>query len=269
MFETEEATSKPAHLHFQMRHREGGLAIDMAFDLTQPWTVLFGPSGSGKSTILRAIAGLLKPIDARIAVRTREQEDDRLNVITDTSRRVLVAPHLRPVRWSGQAAALFPHHTVRENVEYGVANAPERKTIVDETMQRLRLNALAKKRSWELSGGEGQRVALARVIAASASRGCLLLLDEPFVGLDLRLRDELAWELRSWLEEIKTPVLSVTHDIAEAFLLEAEVIRIDEGRLVLQGRPEEVLAEERKRLVEQLSRSEASVRAGRPRGSWS
>jgi molybdate transport system ATP-binding protein len=108
----------------------------------------------------------------------------------------------------------------------------------------------------ELSGGESQRVSVARaVVAAATFRGpgpALLLLDEPFSGLDLRLRDELLLELHAWLARRKIPVLSVTHDVGEAFQLGAEIIKIAGGKVVAQGPVGDVLAEERRRLMEQL-----------------
>jgi molybdate transport system ATP-binding protein len=223
--------------------------LDLAFELTRPWTVLFGPSGSGKSTVLRAIAGLVRPDEARIVAHVTGAE----KVLTDTLRGVFVTAHLRPVRWSAQGSMLFPHLTVRENVEYGVAGAGAGREIVDEVMERLRLNELAKKMAWEVSGGERNRVTVGRAIASTMTGEYLLLLDEPFVGLDLRLRDELLGETRSWLEEKKTPVLSVTHDVGEAFQLGAEVIRISDGKVLRQGSAEVVLAEERERLLGQLS----------------
>jgi molybdate transport system ATP-binding protein len=240
----------PAHLSVQMKHRLGALRFDLGFELTRPWTVLFGPSGSGKSTVLRAIAGLVRPEEARIVVRTGDSGGE---VLTETARGVFVAAHLRPVRWSAQGSMLFPHLTVRENVEYGVAGAGAGREIVDEAMERLRLNELGKKMAWEVSGGERNRVTLGRAIASTMTGEYLLLLDEPFVGLDLRLRDELLGETRSWLEEKRTPVLSVTHDVGEAFQLGAEVIRISDGKVVRQGSAGEVLAEERERLLGQLS----------------
>jgi molybdate transport system ATP-binding protein len=245
--------STPTHLSVQIKHRLGALRFDLAFELTRPWTVLFGPSGSGKSTVLRAIAGLVRPDEARIVARVGRVAGDGVEVLTETLRGVFVAAHLRPVRWSAQGSMLFPHLTVWENVEYGVAGAGAAKEIVGEVMERLQLNELAKKMAWELSGGERNRVTLGRAIASTMTGEYLLLLDEPFVGLDLRLRDELLGETRSWLEEKKTPVLSVTHDVGEAFQLGAEVIRISDGKVLRQGPAEEVLAEERDRLLGQLS----------------
>jgi molybdate transport system ATP-binding protein len=114
---------------------------------------------------------------------------------------------------------------------------------------------LSESKPWKLSGGERQRVAVARAAAAAiTAEGGLLLLDEPFAGLHLPLRNELLADLRGWVAERKTPVLSVTHDVGEAFQLGAEVIKFSEGKVVQQGPVELVLAEERERLMEQLSR---------------
>lgn len=112
-------------------------------------------------------------------------------------------------------------------------------------MAAFHLEAFAAKRPRELSGGQAQRVAVAR--AAVGAEGKLLLLDEPFSGLDAAVREELIADLRAWLGE--TPVISVTHDVGEAFLLGAEVVKIADGRVVAQGPVGVVLAEERDRLA--------------------
>ena len=231
-----------------MKHRLGALEIDAAFELTQPWTVLFGPSGSGKSTILRAIAGLVRPDHAKIVVHWIEQPQ----IITDTAAGTSTPPHKRPVRWAAQTPALFPHMTVRENLRFTteIKNA-DWKQVIDDAMQCFRLASLADRKPAMLSGGERQRVAIAR--AAIAANGRLLLLDEPFSGLDTPLRDELLTDLQRWLAVTQTPVLSVTHDVAEALLLKAEVIKLREGRVTAQGPAEVVLDEERTRLLTQLT----------------
>ena len=242
------------HLSLRIQHRLGALELDVAFELTQPWTVLFGPSGSGKTTVLRAIAGFVRPDAGRIVSRF----DERESVMTDTSRNIFISAHERSVRVAGQGAALFPHKTVRENIAFGArsqADGTSAAEIVEESMTRFQLRLLAEKLPSMLSGGERQRVVIARAATAAVSvgTGCLLLLDEPFTGQDLRLRDELIEELRGWLALIRRPVLSVTHDVGEAFQLGAEVIKLSEGRVVLQGPVATVLAEERTRLMEQLA----------------
>jgi len=243
----------------QLRHRLGALELDIAFTLTQPWTVLFGPSGSGKTTVLRAIAGFVRPEAGRIVSCFYGRE----LVMTNTARGIFVRPHERSVRVAGQGAALFPHLTVRENIAFGARAQTDGTTatgIVDEATTRFQLSGLAEKLPSMLSGGERQRVAIARAATAavSLSQGSILLLDEPFTGQDVRLRDELIEELRDWMALMRRPVLSVTHDVGEAFQLGTDVIKIAEGRLVQQGPVAEVLAGERKRLLEQLNASKES-----------
>jgi molybdate transport system ATP-binding protein len=128
--------------------------------------------------------------------------------------------------------------------------------IVEEVMNLFRLRDLLDRSPHELSGGETQRVSVARaVVSAITYNGpapALLLLDEPFSGLDYAMRDELVDSLKEYLGRSKTPVLSVTHDVGEAFQLGAEVIRIAEGKIVQQGHVVDVLGEERRRLMSQL-----------------
>ncbi|MGD0444740.1 MAG: ATP-binding cassette domain-containing protein [Edaphobacter sp.] len=253
--------SERAHLEVQFRHRVGALEMDVAFTLREPWTVLFGPSGSGKTTALRVIAGFVRPDAGRIASRFSEGEF----VMTDTSKGIFLKPHERLVRTAGQGAALFPHLSVRRNVAFGAqaqTNGSSEAAIVDEAIERFRLQTLTEKVPSMLSGGERQRVAIARAAtaAASAGSGCVLLLDEPFTGQDAPLRDELIEELRKWLVPMLTPILSVTHDVGEAFQLGAEVIKMADGRIVQQGPAADVLAADRARLLEQL-RTGAESRA--------
>jgi molybdate transport system ATP-binding protein len=238
------------HLSVELRHRAGALELDIAFTLTQPWTVLFGPSGSGKTTVLRAIGGFVRPDSGKIVVPPTP--------LVDTSERIFVPPHRRPVRTAAQAGRLFPHQTIRQNIGYGVGE--DAKTdIVTEVMDLFCLGTFAERMPHDLSGGERQKVLVARAAASAVAGGKkLLLLDEPFNGLDLQVRDELLEQLRKWLNRWKTPVLSVTHDVGEAFQLGAEVIKIADGRVVQQGSAAEVLSKERERLMEQLNASKGS-----------
>ena len=246
-------------LSVQLKHRVGTLAIDLAFELTQPWTVLFGPSGSGKTTVLRAIAGFVRPDQGQIILRLVGRD----SMMADTAKKIFVPPHERRVRVAGQGAALFPHWTVQENIAFGAQTSADRTSaaaIVEESIARFQLRGLAEKLPSMLSGGERQRVAIARAATAAVcvNGGSLLLLDEPFTGQDLKLRDELIEELRDWLTQMRRPVLSVTHDVGEAFQLNAEVIKIADGRVVQQGPVASVLAEERTQMLEQLNASKKS-----------
>jgi molybdate transport system ATP-binding protein len=238
-------------LTVKIEHRVGALELEVQFVLTQPWTVLFGPSGSGKSTVLRAIAGFVKP-DAGWILRG-------LNVLVDRGAGMFVPAHARPVRSAGQTARLFPHMTVRTNVLFGAGGYSKPavgNSVADEVMAMFRLQELAERMPRQLSGGERERASAARAVVSAATFGgpgkALLQLDEPFAGLDTVVRDQLLVELRAWVTRREIPVLSVTHDVGEAFQLGAEVIKIADGRVVAQGPVGQVLAEERRRLMEQL-----------------
>lgn len=234
----------------RLRHRQGSLRVALEFRISAPWTVLFGPSGSGKSTVLRAIAGFVRPDEGRIVSGSSGR------VLLSTPERIFVPAHLRPVRSAGQTPRLFPRMRVRENVAYGVGSRSNAGGILEEVLALFRLNNLAERMPGDLSGGERQRVSVARAVASAVTFAgpgrALLLLDEPFSGLDAGLRDELAAALRDWLRRWGVPVMSVSHDVGEAFLLGAEVIRMAEGRVVEQGPVAVVLAGERERLLEGL-----------------
>jgi molybdate transport system ATP-binding protein len=248
-------------LTVSIKHRVGSISLDATFALTKPWTVLFGPSGSGKTTLLRAIAGFVRPDSGSILQGS--------NVLVDRGSGAFVPPYLRPVRTAAQTPRLFPNLTVHSNVIYGmgrVARPDDPGTtadvikIVDEIMRLFRIRELAHRRPHQLSGGEKQRVSVARAVisaityqvAGQHAGARLLLLDEPFSGLDYAMRDQLIDGLQESLMRWKTPVLSVTHDVGEAFQLGAEIIRIAEGKIVQQGPVVEVLREERLRLMSQL-----------------
>jgi molybdate transport system ATP-binding protein len=237
-----------------VRHRIGPLDVDIDFKLTQPWTILFGASGSGKTTILRAMAGLLRPNDAAISLSAFGQPV----VVVDTTAGTFVPADRRQTRLVAQQATLFPHMTVRENIAFGARPANDgsgSKEFVDAAIDQFHLGKLIAKVPTELSGGERHRVAIARTVTSAVSLvgGAVLLLDEPFTGLDVPLRDSLIDDLKRMLAMYRIPVLSVTHDVAEAFQLGAEVIKIADGKVVEQGPVEVVLAEERKRLLVQLN----------------
>jgi molybdate transport system ATP-binding protein len=247
------------HHKVAVNARIGVLDLAVSFELTVPWTILFGPSGSGKSTVLRAACGLVPKAEAKFsrlasgAAGAKSAEPPRTAALVWQDLAQL-PPHRRDLAYAPQQTALFPHLSVLDNVRfpYQVCNdPPEEPTLVDEALTLFHLHALAERFPGELSGGERRRVALARAFATPQAR--LMLLDEPFTGLDRALRDTLLPAMQKHLAARNVPVLSVTHDVDEALLLNAEVLRLDSGRIAAQGEAREVLAVERTALLKTLA----------------
>ncbi|WP_101068300.1 ABC transporter ATP-binding protein [Roseovarius salinarum] len=188
-------------------------------------TCLLGPSGCGKSTTLRAIAGVEMQDAGEILV------DGAL--VCDTVYRV--PPERRHIGLMFQDFALFPHLTVAENVGFGLsADKAAREKRVDEMLARVGMRAYARNYPHELSGGEQQRVALARALAP---RPRIMLMDEPFSGLDNRLRDGIRDETLDILREEDAAVLLVTHEPEEAMRMADEIALMRAGRIVQKGAP--------------------------------
>ncbi len=188
-------------------------------------TCLLGPSGCGKSTLLRIAAGVERQTAGSIAVDGR--------VVSDATRHM--PPEARAVGLVFQDFALFPHLRVLENVGFGVpgpgaARAERARRLLD----RVGLAGHAAKYPHQLSGGEQQRVALARALAP---RPRILLMDEPFSGLDNRLRDEIRDETLDILKEERAAVLLVTHEPEEAMRMADQIALMRAGRIVQQGAP--------------------------------
>jgi iron(III) transport system ATP-binding protein len=187
---------------------------------------LLGPSGCGKTTVLRAIAGFERVRGGEI----------RLGGALVSSPAVHVPPERRHIGMVFQDHALFPHLRVAENVAFGLRGLAERERAarVAELLATVGLERLGGKYPHELSGGQQQRVALARALAP---RPKLLLLDEPFSGLDADLRERLSLEVREVLKRSGTTALLVTHDQHEAFAMADEIGVMREGRIDQWARP--------------------------------
>ncbi|HDZ57667.1 MAG TPA: ABC transporter ATP-binding protein [Pseudomonas xinjiangensis] len=179
---------------------------------------LLGPSGCGKTTTLRAIAGF-EPITSG---------EIRLAGDVLSSPAMRTPPEHRRIGMVFQDYALFPHLTVHDNVAFGINKHPERKRIVEELLDLVKLTPLGRRYPHELSGGQQQRVALARALAPDPK---LLLLDEPFSNLDGELRRRLSAEVREILKLRGTSAMLVTHDQSEAFAVCDQVGVLKEGRL--------------------------------------
>lgn len=190
---------------------------------------LIGPSGCGKSTVLRLVAGLERPDDGRI----------ELDGETVADRRHWVPPERRRAGLVFQDHALFPHLTVARNVAFGLEGDPreEQRARVGEVLDLVRLGGLARRYPHELSGGEQQRVALARALAP---RPAVVLLDEPFSGLDETLRAQVRNDTVSVLRETGTTALLVTHDQTEALSVGDRVVVMREGLVEQADTPQRV-----------------------------
>jgi molybdate transport system ATP-binding protein len=243
------ADTRPHHHKLAVHRRIGSLTLAADLELSSQWTVLFGPSGSGKSSLLRAACGLLGSKGIRFARRQHAGPD---LILQDET--AFVPTHLRALRWAPQHASLFPHLDVRCNLTFGPSIAPSAHTgapALDDIIDLFALAPLLHRRPADLSGGERQRVSLARAFAAPGCR--LMLLDEPFNGIDHALRDVLLPRMSAWLRDRAIPVLSVTHDVEEALQLKAEVVLLSDGAVQAQGHAATVLAPERERLLRSLA----------------
>jgi molybdate transport system ATP-binding protein len=218
--------------------------LDVSFSLPHGITILFGASGAGKTTLLDCIAGLATPDSGLIGIGER--------VIFSSERRINIPVRERRIGYVFQDLALFPHLSVESNVGYGLSQIPreERASRIHKTLDSLGIASLRDRRPAELSGGERQRVALARALVTEP---CLLLLDEPLAGLDLPVRMKIADDLRRSVQHLPIPVLYVTHNRDEVFMLGERLLVLENGRLTAQGTPHEVLSAPRGETVAQLA----------------
>ena len=212
-------------LDLRLSHPLRAFRLELELSVGRGTVALVGPSGAGKTSVLRAIAGLLRPADGRVAL------DDEIWL--DTEAGIDLAPERRRVGLVFQEYALFPHLSVRANVAFG---GRER---ADELLERFGIASLAHARPGTLSGGERQRVALARALARDPA---VLMLDEPLSALDAHTRVHVRAELREVLQELRLPALIVTHDFEDAASLADRVGVLVDGRLLQAGTASELVA---------------------------
>jgi molybdate transport system ATP-binding protein len=220
-------------LTVDIRHRLGDFALDAAFASGGGVTALFGRSGSGKTSVVRIVAGLMKPDHGNISL------DDQ--VMVDTDKRIFVPRHRRRFGYVFQEARLFPHLTVRQNLNYGRWFAPkaERSGGLEQIVDMLGIGALLSRRPGKLSGGEKQRVAIGRALLSSPR---LLLMDEPLAALDDARKAEILPYLERLRDETKTPIVYVSHSMAEVVRLANHVVVMHEGRVEATGSPMDVFS---------------------------
>jgi molybdate transport system ATP-binding protein len=211
-----------AAFEFQARIRLGDFQLDSAFASKARVTALFGPSGSGKSTILRLIAGLLRPEEGRIVLDGR--------VVFDSAAGVDVPTHLRRVGLVFQDGLLFPHMSVRQNLLYGPwARRLGRPAALDRTVAILDLAKLLDRAPRTLSGGERQRVAIGRALLSDPA---VMLMDEPVTAIDQERRAEILPFLEMLTRESPTPLLYVSHAMAEIERLTGDIVYVKDGRVI-------------------------------------
>lgn len=190
---------------------------------------LLGPSGSGKSTLLSIASGVERQSQGKIF----------MNGVEIAGPNVFLPPEKRSIGMVFQDYALFPHMTLAQNVSYGLTklSKPEARQAALRSLERVSLSGYADRYPHEISGGEQQRVALARALAPRPS---ILLLDEPFSGLDSRLRDTIRAETLSALRESRATAIIVTHDAKEAMMLGDQLALLNKGRLIQHGSAEDL-----------------------------
>lgn len=191
-------------------------------------TVLLGESGAGKSTVLRLLAGLLYPLQGKIA----------LDGVTyyDSVRRIAIPPQERPFGYVFQDYVLFPHLTIFENIAFGLRAQRMPGSVIEkrvkQALEQVNMGGLDQRYPAQLSGGQQQRCALARALVLQPQ---LLLLDEPLAALDVQTRREVRQELRRILTETGITTLMVTHQYLDALLFGDQILVVDQGRIVQQG----------------------------------
>jgi molybdate transport system ATP-binding protein len=197
---------------------QGTFTLEIRERLAARVTVLFGPSGSGKTTILDAIAGLRRPVSGSIALDGR--------VLFDAADGTDVPTHRRHVGYVAQDVALFPHMSVRQNVLYGRRQG--QKLALDAVAPMLEIENLLDRRVPQLSGGERQRVAVARALMSAPQ---VLLFDEPLAAVDVERRRRIWPYLERVRDELRVPIVYVTHDPVEVERLADHVVHLSNGRV--------------------------------------
>lgn len=221
-------------LRVRLRMDRGAFCLDVDLDLPQRGiSALFGHSGSGKTTVLRAIAGLERAPGGYVALGDSVWQDD--------ARGVFVPVHRRAIGYVFQEASLFPHLSVRGNLEFGRKRVPvhERRFALEPVTALLGIENLLERRPDGLSGGERQRVAIARALLASPR---LLLMDEPLAALDLRRKQEILPYLERMHAELAIPIVYVSHAPDEVARLADHLVLLDAGKAVASGPLSETLA---------------------------
>jgi molybdate transport system ATP-binding protein len=214
-------------LHRVLIHDHTRFQLDASFASDASRLVLYGPSGAGKTQTLKMIAGIARPDRGRVAVANR--------TLYDSAAGLCLSPQNRQLAYVFQDYALFPHLTVRQNIAFGLRRGwlnPTRSftdTAVERWIGAFHLEPVAGHYPHQLSGGQRQRTALARALVNDPTA---LLLDEPFAALDKALRQRLRQELKELQEQLRIPMLLITHDDEDLRVLAHDVVHLQGGRVV-------------------------------------
>jgi molybdate transport system ATP-binding protein len=226
----------------RLTNAENNFILDVEFDLPPGIAILFGASGAGKTTLLDCIAGLRTPDEGRIAIGD--------HVLFDGAQKIDLPVQRRQVGYVFQDLALFPHLTAQQNIAYGLAGENNRNERVGRILESFRISHLRRQQPTEISGGEQQRVALARTLVTGPAA---LLLDEPLAALDAATKAKIIDDLRAWNILHQIPILYVTHSRDEVFALGERMLMLEQGRIIAQGTPHEVMAAPQQESMAQLA----------------
>ncbi len=220
-------------LHLQIKMKRSAFKLEVDLQLPgQGISAIFGPSGSGKTTLLRAVAGLEKNQQGRIQIGAHIWQDTQQGIDLPTWK--------RPLGYVFQEASLLQHFSVSDNLNFGLKRAlktsgnaqTDAAKALLASIELLGIGNLLQRMPHQLSGGERQRVAIARAIAMKPQ---LLLMDEPFASLDVARRQEIFPWLSKLRDELKMPMLYVTHSVEEVTRLADHLVVLDQGQVKAQG----------------------------------
>jgi len=213
-------------LALEVEKQLGALRLAVRFQIAGGVTALFGPSGAGKTSLVNMIAGLLKPDRGCIVLDN--------TILFDVAKAINVPPHRRQIGYVFQEGRLFPHMSVRQNLDYGrrMSGQPRDLTEFERIASLLGITHLLQRRPRMLSGGERQRVAIGRALLMQPR---LLLLDEPLASLDAGHKGEILPYLVRLRDEAAVPMVYVSHIDAEVRQIATSVVRLDEGRVLAAG----------------------------------
>lgn len=230
-------------VEFVIKKKIQGFSLDISMKSSARRIGILGASGCGKSMTLKSIAGIVNPDEGNIVINGK--------TFFDSKRKINERTQKRNVGYMFQNYALFPNMTVEKNIFCGLACGKEEKMQKAEKMiRKFRLEGLEKRYPHELSGGEQQRVALARIMAYEPN---IILLDEPFSAMDMFLKDQLFKELMQFLEDYEGTVLLVSHNRDEIYQFSEEILVLDHGKSICQGNTKEIFKNPRKKEAAKLT----------------